>query len=121
MQGQVFTLHDNTAFDAATEALKGRMLTTQAYQIAWCWFTPTAYNGTVNFELSPDGGVTWFPTEAFALSNRGTKITTLPSPTNGVVYGIILPQIATVRLRMSGGSAGTLIAKCRLSDYQAGA
>jgi len=102
----IITLQDNTAFDAAD--LNGTPVATKLYQAWLIWFDTTLYDGTATWEFSPDGGTTWLGIEAVALSNSTTLVTSKASPADTDAYLIHVPSHGALRVRMSGGSAGSL-------------
>lgn len=103
------TLHTATAFDAAASALAGATFNVAQYAAVLVWFDPGgSYDGTALFEVSPDAGTTWFPIDGEALNDRAVPIPSVASPTDAVLYRISVPSFNQFRVRMSGGSQGTL-------------
>lgn len=115
---KVFTLHDTTAFNAspATE-LDGKAQLVSDYQAIWLWFEPAnGYDGTVTFQISPDGGTTWFAVQGYKPDARTVLIASIASPTTSDSVVIPMPDHSHFRAVMSGGSAGTLSVYARLID-----
>lgn len=103
------TLHDETAYDAAAEALAGGNIETLNYPVVLVWFTPAdSYDGTATFEMSPDDGVTWFAIDGRALSTIETPINAVASPAATVLYGVPVPAGCRFRVALSGGTQGAL-------------
>lgn len=101
-------LHNATAFDAAD--LNGS--TIAITDAALFWLVPADdYDGIVNFEISPDSGTTWFGVEAQDLTSKSKESLVSP-PRAGRIYQISIP--GTFRLRMSGGTQGSLSAYAEL-------
>lgn len=116
---RIYTLHDNTAFNAAADVLNGEGLPVPSFNAIWLWFTPAGgYDGSVNFEVSPDGGTTWHTIQGFDIANKATLITSVasPDPTDSILVHV--PYYSNFRARMSGGAAGSLTVYARLVDYQ---
>ena len=115
---RVFNLHEETPFNGtADKPLAGKTQLVSAYDAVWLWFTPDGgYDGTVVFEISPDGGVTWFAVQGYQPDARTTLITSLANPavTDSVI--IPMPSHSHIRARMSAGSQGTLSVLGRLVD-----
>jgi len=108
------TLQDATAYNAST--LTGTTLPTRLFNTALVWFTLGAsYDGTATFEISPDNGTTWFGIQAEALSAIGTYVSALAPPTATPLYRIRVPATSVLRVRMSGGSVGTLTVQALLT------
>ena len=113
---KVFDLQDETAFDNSD--LNGKTQLISNFDTIWLWFIPGgSYDGTVNFEISPDGGVTWFPVQGFQPNAQSTLATNVASPTTSISFMIHVPDYSHFRARMSGGSQGTLTVKARLIDF----
>jgi hypothetical protein len=113
---KIHTLQDNTAYNASS--LNGSIKKVSDFKAVWVWFTPVGgYDGTVHFEISPDGGTTWFATSAYDPSDRTTAVTTVASPVANESYIVPMPSYSHVRVRMSGGTAGSLTVYLRLIDY----
>lgn len=113
----IYTLHTTTAFNAATEALKGAAIPTLNAGAMLIWFTPaSSYDGTANFEVSPDNGTTWFAIEMQSAAASATKASTLASPGATVMYIVNTPSDALFRVRLSGGTQGTLTVKAKRSN-----
>lgn len=103
------TLHDATAYNAAAGVLNGNTLIGRNDHYALVWFAATgSYDGTANFEISPDGGATWYATEGEAFGAFGTLLSTVASPAAATLYRFPLPSESEFRVRMSGGSQGAL-------------
>ena len=112
------TLHAATAFDAAADALKGEVIETDGAPNPLVWFAPAdAYDGTATFEISPDGGTTWCPIDGYAVSAIETPINAVASPVANVLYVVPVPVGCQFRVRMSGGSVGSLTVKLVRAYY----
>jgi hypothetical protein len=110
----VVTLQNETAYNAAT--LTGTAYPTGSQNTALVWFTlGGSYDGTATFETSPDGGTSWFGIQAEALSAIGTYVSSLAPPTATPLYRIRVPAYTLLRVRMSGGTQGTLTVKALLT------
>ena len=102
-------LHQGTAFDASATLLKGAETQTERFPAVLVWFTPAAsYDGTVYFEISPDGGTTWFETSAYITDSIFTMVTSVIAPIATDLYVALVPSDNIFRVRMSGGTQGTL-------------
>lgn len=116
---QIFQLHDGTAYNASTTLLAGKYQLVSDYKAIWVWFVPAgSYDGTVNFETSPDGGATWFSIQGFATDDVGTLVTSVAAPVSTDSYMIYTPTYSHFRARMSGGTTGSLSAYARLVDFR---
>ena len=103
------TLHTTTAFNAAASALAGSALSVSQFDAVLVWFEiGGAYDGTAIFEISPDAGVTWFPIDGEALNDRNVPIPSVASPGEATLYRVSVPSLTQFRVRMNGGSQGTL-------------
>ena len=103
------TLHDGTAFDASAATLKGAEIQTERFPAVLVWFTPAAsYDGTVYFEISPDDGTTWFETSAYITDSVFVLVTSVAAPVATDLYVALVPSDNVFRVRMSGGSQGSL-------------
>lgn len=104
MQAQ---LHNATAYNAGTEALKGQTLAVGSAKAAVIQFAAAGgYDGAVTVEISPDAGTTWFALQAESLAALGTYVSSITSFTPA--YRVIVPSQVQLRCRMSGGSTGSL-------------
>lgn len=113
----IFTLHSETNFNAAAEDLNGKVQLISSYDAVWLWFEPAgSYDGTVFFEISPDGGDTWFGLQGYNLSARTTLISNIASPGSTDSVVIPVPKYTNFRARMNGGSQGSLTVTARLVD-----
>jgi hypothetical protein len=116
---RVYTLQDDTAFDA--DPLTGSPLVVSEYDVVWIWFVPVGgFDGVVNPEISPDGGETWFPIQGVESGDLATLVGTITAPdgTNSYIY--YMPSWAMFRTRLSGGSAGSVTVKARLTNFNYG-
>lgn len=114
---QIFQLHEETAFNADAETLEGKPQLVSDYQAVWLWFVPAdSYDGTVFFEISPDGGETWFAVQGYQPDARTTLISNLASPDTDDGVIIPMPDFSHFRARMNGGSQGSLTVNARLVD-----
>lgn len=110
MAASEFFLQNATAYNASV--LTGTVKAVSNDGIVWVWFTPTgSYDGTVNFEISPNGGTNWFPTQASATGTVATLVTTVASPVAATSYFVHVPAFCNFRARMSGGTQGALTIK----------
>lgn len=118
---EVRLLHDQTSFDDSADDLLGASVNTESHQGALVWFSVGgSYNGTVHFEASPDGGVRWFPIYTEPLSDPSTGLTSA-TPTEDELYITPLPHIMEYRVRMEGGTQGSLTVHARfIPDYGGG-
>lgn len=115
---RVFTLHDATAYNATTALLKGTTQVIPDFNVVWVWFAPTgSYDGTVTFEISPDGGTTWFGAQGSTTATLATLVATVASPVAATSYLVYVPAWSNFRARMSGGTQGALSVYCRLTDF----
>lgn len=110
----VVTLQSAVAYNASN--LNGSTAATVLFNTALVWFTPaSSYDGTATFEISPNGGTTWFGIQAEALSAIGTYLSSVASPTATVLYRIRVPAYSVLRVRMSDGTQGSLTVKALLT------
>lgn len=100
------TLHLATAYDASD--LNGLAIPTERFPAVLVWFTPSSYDGTAYFEISPDDGATWFAASGYATDDVFTMITSVASPVATTLYVVLVPSDNDFRVRLAGGSAGTL-------------
>lgn len=115
---QIFTLQDAVAFNAAD--LNGKTQLVSSYEVVWMWFVPDGgYDGTVFFEASPDGGVTWLAVQGVQPNALGTLITNIASPTATDSVYVPIPTFSHIRARMDGGTQGSLTVFARLVDIKA--
>lgn len=115
MQAQ---LHNATAYNADTEALKGQTLAVGSAKATVIQFaTAGGYDGAVTVEISPDNGTTWFTLQAESLAALGTYVSSITSFTPA--YRVIVPSQVQLRCRMSGGTAGTLTVTAVPSTFAA--
>lgn len=109
----VYTLHTAQAFGAAN----GTAIPTQNSVGMMVWFTPAAaYDGTANFEVSPNDGTTWFAIEMQSAAASATKATTVASPGATILYIAAVPTNCLFRVRLSGGTVGTLTVYAKRSN-----
>jgi len=118
--GTVFTLHNETPYDGSQpdppipltnpeHPLNGMLLSNGNFNAVWVWFeTLEGYDGTVNFETSPDGEV-WFPIEGFEMGDQAT-INASVTPSDGTSYVIPVLRNTYFRARLSGGTEGAISA-----------
>ncbi len=109
-------LHTNTAYNAASDALNGEVVIADSAIAVMVWFDTTSYNGTANFEVSPDE-ISWFPLSGFAMDAQTTLISSLATPGETKLYLFQVPAYCRFRVKLSGGSAGSLTVKARLSYF----
>lgn len=103
----VQVLQTATAYNASD--LTGVAISTLNAGAILVWFTPAAsYDGVANFEVSPNGGTTWFGVESQSLATSATKASTVSSPGAVILYTIAVPSGCLFRVRMSGGTQGSL-------------
>ncbi len=115
MQAQ---LHNATAYNADSEALKGQTLAVGSAKATVIQFaTAGGYDGAVTVEISPDNGTTWFTLQAESLAALGTYVSSITSFTPA--YRVIVPSQVQLRCRMSGGTAGTLTVTAVPSTFAA--
>jgi len=115
----IYTFHNNTAYNASSTALKGEDFNTQSYDHAIIWVVPTGnYDGTINFEVSPDGGDTWLAIDARELDDITANLSTWTIDGTNTVSGVSikLPHIFQIRARLSDGTAGNVTVKGRFVD-----
>ncbi len=113
----VFNIHDATEFDADSAILNGSTHKVSENNSVWVWFESDSYDGTVYFEVSPNGGDHWFPIQGFELNDFSTLVVSVASPADADSYVIRVPTYSTVRIRMSGGTTGTLSVYLRNVDW----
>ncbi len=102
-------LHDGTAYNASAALLKGVEIKTERFPAVLVWFTPAAsYDGTVYFEISPDNGTTWFETSAYLTDSIFAMVTSVATPVATDLYVVLVPSDNQFRVRMSGGTQGSL-------------
>lgn len=112
----VLTLQSATTFNAAN--LNGTAIATQKFPAVLVWFTPGAsYDGTANLEISPDDGATWFPIDGYAVSVIETPLNTVASPAAATLYVVLVPADCLFRVRMSGGTQGTLTVEAKRTYF----
>jgi len=116
MQAQ---LHNATAYNAGTEALKGQTLAVGSAKAAVIQFAAAGgYDGAVTVEISPDAGTTWFGIQAESLAAVGTYVSSITSFTSE--YRVLVPANVDLRVRMSGGSTGSLTVDALTTAFAAG-
>ena len=109
----IYTLQNAQAFGAAV----GTAIPTQNSVGMSVWFVPaSAYDGTANFEVSPDNGTTWFAIEMQSAAASATKATTVASPAATTLYIAAVPTDCLFRVRLSGGTVGTLTVYAKHSN-----
>lgn len=110
----VIFLHNATAYNAATDALKGVEILVGNFSKVQLWFSPSgSYNGTANFEMSPDSGTNWYPVGANISGSTASPVNTVATPTGANLYIVTVPTSVLFRVRMSGGSQGALTVLAR--------
>lgn len=106
----VDTLQNAVAYNASD--LNGTAIGVSNHPAVLVWFTPAgSYDGTANFEVSPDGATTFFAVEAQSLAASATKASTVASPGATTAYLVYVPSMTDFRVRMSGGTQGSLTVK----------
>lgn len=119
---RVYTLHDDTAYDAAGALLDGESLPIAQSNVVWLWFVALgSYDGDVDFEISPDGGVTWFPASGSLDTSFGTFVNGVSSPVDSASYFIYTPSWCQFRARMSGGTQGSLTVYAKMTNLKVAA
>lgn len=113
----VKTLHSATAYND-TPNLAGKTLDIGNAPVVLVWFVPAAsYDGTANLEISPDDGATWFAVDGRALSALETYTNAIASPAATAAYVVSVPADCLFRVRLSGGTQGTLTVKAARTFY----
>lgn len=110
------TLHSTTATNSDATTLKGLTVVPGGHNAIILWFGPlSSYDGTVNYEYSPNGGTDWYAIEARDVAAIGTATTTFATPTTTASRIVVLPAGVVFRTRLSGGTQGTLSVYGRLT------
>lgn len=118
---QIYTFHDETPYNGSLEKpLEGDVFSNQSYESVLAWFVPAGgYDGVVTPEISPDGGTTWLNTDFRFLNNLSNRANSLDFSALGastVAITFVMPEVFDVRMRLSGGSTGTITIKARITD-----
>ena len=112
----IYTFHDSSAYNASD--LNGAHHNSQSYDVAVIWAVPaSSYDGVLNFELSPDNGTTWLSAEVSKIEDSTDLASTFTfsgSATEGFI--MILPEAFKIRVRLSGGTAGSVSVYGRIVD-----
>lgn len=117
LDSTILTLQNNIAFNASD--LTGTTVNFRNYNAALVWFVPaSSYDGTANFEISPDAGATWFGTTAYYTADASrTLVASIATPVSTRLYVCAGSENSVLRVRMSGGSQGSLTVKAKLIRY----
>ena len=107
-------LQDTVPFDASD--LNGTAAPTERYYHMLVWFSASAYDGVATPEISPDDGDTWFNLVWSTLDNLDSIRNN--TDTFDDIYIAEIPSDCLFRVRMSGGSAGSLSVSAQGSQNQ---
>jgi hypothetical protein len=105
---QIYTLHSATAYNASAALLDGSSIPAINHPLVIIWFTPAgSYDGTANLEISPND-TTWFAIDGAAVDDLATPTSAIASPAATKLYRVQVPSLCSLRVRMSGGTQGSL-------------
>jgi hypothetical protein len=115
---RIFALHRHTQWYMDDDQLAGKQQLIPEFDVFTVWFEPeNSYNGTVFFETSPDGCVTWFPIQGVSSAVLDVLVDSVATPTSGVYYIVYVPSWCHFRVRMEGGTQGSLSAFGKMSNF----